>query len=180
MNLSTEEKAELIDAAWAAIRSRFGLGGNPKQKLASLGEPGASFVTLHSREELRGCIGSLDPDRPLFLDVTRNAEAAAFHDPRFSPVTREELTDLTLSVSVLSSFEEVPFSTEEELIGQLTPGVSGLVLFQGDRRATFLPSVWEVLPDPGQFVRRLKHKAGLPDEPVANLHALRYTTTSFS
>ncbi len=180
MNLSGLEKQELVQAAWASIRNQFKLGDAPSQRIPSLSRPGASFVTLHRADDLRGCIGSLKAERALFLDVTQNAAAAAFRDPRFDPLTKEELPDIALSVSVLSSFEELAFRSEDELIGQLVPGVTGLVLFQGEKQATFLPSVWEVLPDPADFLMRLKHKAGLPDTPVAGLHALRYTTTSFS
>lgn len=179
MNLTTEEKGELVRAAWSSIKSGLGLGAFPLQTISALSRPGASFVTLHTGDALRGCMGTLEADEPIFSDVTRNAAAAAFHDPRFARLSADELPSLSLSVSVLSTFEQIVFSSEEDLIRQLVPGTTGLVLFLGNKRATFLPSVWEMLPEPADFVRRLKHKAGLPDGPVGDLQALRYTTTSF-
>lgn len=123
----------------------------------------ACFVTLHRFGELRGCIGSLEPVEPLIDNVAHNAWAAAFSDPRFDPVTVDEVADLHIDLSVLGLPSPLAFDSEESLIAQLRPGKDGLILFtpQGGR-ATFLPSVWEQLPDPADFLQHLKRKAGLP------------------
>jgi len=129
-----------------------------------LREPAASFVTLRLDGELRGCIGSLEAHAPLATDVAENAFKAAFRDPRFEPVTAAELDELELHVSVLGPLVRLDVASEEELVACLRPGRDGLVLREGARRATYLPSVWEQLPDPHRFVRELKRKAGLSDD----------------
>lgn len=138
----------------------------------SLLEPRACFVTLHLNGELRGCIGSLEPVEPLIDNVANNSRAAAFSDPRFDPVTVDEVRHLHIDISVLGIPAPLYFDTEEAMIKQLRPGIDGLILHtpQGGR-ATFLPSVWEQLPDPVAFVQHLKHKAGLP--PHYWHHAMR-------
>lgn len=133
---------------------------------AWLDAPGASFVTLTSGRApggaLRGCIGSLEARRPLRADVEANAVAAALHDPRFAPLTARELDDTVVEVSVLSVPAALPAADEAELLARLRPGVDGVVLSACGRRATFLPQVWEQLPDPADFLARLRRKAGLP------------------
>lgn len=122
---------------------------------------GASFVTLHLEGELRGCIGSVEARRPLGDDVTRNARAAAYRDPRFPPVTRVERDLLQVEVSVLSAREPIAVASEADALARLRPGVDGLFLEFQDRSATFLPQVWEGLPDPADFLGELRRKAGL-------------------
>ena len=133
---------------------------------AWLDAPGASFVTLTSGRApggaLRGCIGSLGARRPLREDVEANAVAAALHDPRFAPLTARELDDTVVEVSVLSAPTVLPAADEAELLARLRPGVDGVVLSACGRRAPFLPQVWEQLPDPADFLARLRRKAGLP------------------
>lgn len=124
--------------------------------------PGASFVTLTRAGQLRGCIGSLEAWRPLLEDVRQNALAAAFRDPRFSPLRAAEWPEIALEVSVLSAPEFLAVSDEEDACRQLQPGRDGVILQAGARRATFLPQVWEKLPDPHDFLAQLKVKAGLP------------------
>jgi AmmeMemoRadiSam system protein A len=145
-------------------------------------EPRATFVTLTERGQLRGCIGSLEAARPLVADVAHNAYAAAFEDPRFPPVTRAEVERLDLKVEVLTPAEPVPFTDEADLIDRLHPGKDGLILIgPGGRRATFLPTVWETLPDPRQFLAHLKQKAGLPaDFPAEQLSVQRYRSELLS
>ena len=121
----------------------------------------ACFVTLHEGSALRGCIGNLTASNPLVRAVSDNAFAAAFRDPRFSPLTRAELENLVLTISVLSESERIAFSSESELIAQLRPGIDGLILEANGHRGTFLPAVWEQLPEPAAFLRQLKLKAGL-------------------
>lgn len=145
-----------------------------------LREFGASFVTLKIRGELRGCIGSLEAHRPLVEDVARNAYAAAFSDPRFPPVSEQELGGLEFHISVLTPALPMHFSSEADLISQLRPGIDGLVLEDGRYRGTFLPAVWESLPDATQFLQHLKLKAGLPADYWSNtLKVSRYTSESF-
>ncbi|HXZ48136.1 MAG TPA: AmmeMemoRadiSam system protein A [Usitatibacter sp.] len=122
----------------------------------------ASFVTLREGGELRGCIGTVDAHRPLGDDVAHNARAAAYRDPRFPPVTADIRDRLEVEVSVLSARVPIEAASEAELVALLRPGVDGLVLEYEELRATFLPQVWESLPDPVDFLAELRRKAGLP------------------
>jgi AmmeMemoRadiSam system protein A len=145
-----------------------------------LQEQRATFVTLHLNHQLRGCIGTLEAYQPLVLDVAHNAYAAAFNDPRFMPVTQNEANNLEIHISILNPAEELRFSSEQELIDQIRPAVDGLIMQDGGRKGTFLPSVWEQLAEPKEFVCHLKRKAGLPvDYWSDTLRVWRYTTTSF-
>lgn len=140
----------------------------------------ASFVTLNIDGQLRGCIGTLEAHRPLVLDVTHNAFAAAFTDPRFLPLSQPEYEQLEIHISILNPAEEMSFTSEQDLIKQLRPGIDGLIMQEGQQRGTFLPSVWQQLPQPEQFIQHLKLKAGLPNNYwSADLQIWRYTTTSF-
>lgn len=121
----------------------------------------ASFVTLKLHRELRGCIGTLTASRPLAKDVAHNAFAAAFRDPRFSNLTGGEFPLLEYHLSILSPPHSFLVNDEADLLEKLQPGIDGLVLAEGKHHSTFLPSVWESLPAPIQFVRHLKIKAGL-------------------
>lgn len=140
----------------------------------------ATFTTLRFEGELRGCCGALEAAHPLARAVTYSAFQAAFRDPRFDPVGKDELDAIRLEVSVLSPLESMPISTEAELLDQLTPGTDGLVLIEECRRATFLPQVWETLPDPRLFLAALKIKCGLTaDYWSEQLQFKRYRTTSY-
>jgi hypothetical protein len=135
----------------------------------------ASFVTLTQNGRLRGCIGSLEAQRPLGEDVSRNARAAALSDPRFVPLAREELAATRIEVSLLSTPKVLAFADHADLLAQLRPGEDGLILECGGARGTFLPQVWEGLPDPEQFVAELKRKAGLsPQLSTAKCRIQRY------
>jgi len=181
--LDAAERRALVELARAAIgagRDSPWLGPDLAGLPPALTAPGASFVTLHRRGALRGCIGSLEAHRPLAEDVAGNARAAAFQDPRFPPVVREELSELDLEISVLSALVPLPAASEAELLAALRPRVDGLVLVEGRRRATFLPAVWRELPEPRQFLAHLKHKAGLPaDHWSPSLQFFRYTVEEF-
>jgi AmmeMemoRadiSam system protein A len=139
------------------------LAVEPAAHEPGLREPAASFVTLERRSMLRGCIGTLEAHRPLVVDVAENAYAAAFRDPRFAPLARLELADLEVHVALLSPLERLAVASEAELLARLRPGIDGLVLRVGEHRATFLPAVWEDLPDPAAFLRALLRKAELPE-----------------
>lgn len=126
----------------------------------------ATFVTLRREQALRGCCGSLRAFEPLGRNVVRSAITAAFSDRRFPPVGVDELSDLDLHISILNPAEPLAFLTEADLVAQLRPHIDGVILKDHDLRAqgVFLPSVWEQLEDPRDFVRRLKMKAGLPPD----------------
>lgn len=152
----------LLTIARNAIAQRF---GQPAMTLAAdpaLNKPGATFVTLTQNGQLRGCIGSLEAYRPLGTDVASNAVAAAFSDPRFKPLTAEELTRTRVEVSLLTPSEPMEFTDEADALSRLRPGIDGVILTHGHHRATFLPQVWESLREPQQFIAQLKLKAGLP------------------
>ncbi len=129
-----------------------------------LHELGAVFVTLKNRGDLRGCVGSLFANRPLIEDVRDNAVAAALRDTRFPPVEGRELDDLEVEVTELSAPVPMSFTSEADALAQLQPGVDGVVLRWGARRATFLPQVWDSLPEPRDFLAHLKRKAGLAED----------------
>jgi len=140
-------------------------------------EPGAAFVTLQINGQLRGCIGSLEAHRPLIEDIADNAYAAAFRDPRFSPVSDRELTELDISISILTKPIAMSFDSEQDLLAQIQPGIDGLILASAGRRGTYLPSVWESLHTPEDFFNSLKTKAGLPADYWADdIEVWRYQT----
>lgn len=152
----------LLVRARNAIAAELGEAPTAEPAAAHLAEAGATFVTLTQRGDLRGCIGSLEAWRPLEEDVRSNARAAAFRDPRFTPLRREELTSTQVEVSLLSPATPIAFADEDDAAKQLQPGVDGVILEWHGRRGTFLPQVWESLPERHLFLAHLKHKAGLP------------------
>ena len=172
---------ELFAIARRAIEQGLDTGGEPAVHLDAvprpLRAPGASFVTLRSPDgELRGCIGSLEAERPLAADVARNAFASAFRDPRMTPIARDELADLHIEISILTPRQEIPARSLDEQIAALRPGEVGLVLEDAGRRGTLLPQVWSQLPQARDFAGTVWRKAGLPEQhwsPTAR--AWRYT-----
>lgn len=184
MPLDASARTALLQFARTAIRDGFKSNIPPVlpevEGGTALAAPGASFVTLTRTGRLRGCRGTLEPFQPLAADVAANAFFSAFEDPRFLPLEEHELDDLALEISVLSPLEPLPPMSERELLAVLRPGIDGLTIEDAGRRATFLPTVWESLPEPAQFVRELKRKAGLPAgywSPTLRCH--RYGTESF-
>lgn len=162
--LSPAQRRALLGAAREAV-ARAAAGEAPPAVPGDAPTPlmteAASFVTLMRDGELRGCMGSLEPRGPLIGDVLRNARAATLHDPRFPRVTPEEVAGLRLKISVLTRAAAMEAGSEAEALAALVPGRDGLILEEGDRRATFLPAVWDSLPEPAAFLRELKRKAGL-------------------
>ncbi len=154
----------LLARARNAIVAEFGRVPAPEPDHPALAQAGATFVTLTQGGELRGCIGSLEAWRPLEQDVRANARAAAFRDPRFMPLVEEELELTRVEVSLLQPAVAMSFSSEDDAVGQLRPGIDGVILESGTHRGTFLPQVWESLPEPRQFMAHLKQKAGLPPD----------------
>ena len=153
--------ATIARQAVVAAAHREDYAPPPEWLAGRLALPGASFVTLRAGGELRGCIGSLTARRALGLDVAANARAAALEDRRFPPLGPHELAQLMIEISLLTPPEALPVRSRSELLAALTPGVDGLVLEDDGHRATFLPAVWEQLPDPEAFVGQLERKAGL-------------------
>lgn len=160
--MSTDLGPVLLKLARGAIGGRLGLEPAAVPQEPALSEPGATFVTLTRDRNLRGCLGSLEAKRPLELDVRENAVGAAFLDPRFPPLAMEEYETIRVEVSLLSPMEPIHWGTREDAIARLRPFVDGVVFQHGHHRSTFLPQVWENLPDPEQFLEQLKRKAGLP------------------
>lgn len=126
----------------------------------------AVFVTLNLAGQLRGCIGNTEPVYPLLKAVAINAYNAAFADPRFNKLTAKEFSRVELDISVLTPKQEIQFDSDETLLDQMHPGIDGLVIMSGRHSATFLPSVWDKLPEPVQFLAQLKRKAGIPQNKV--------------
>jgi len=146
-----------------------------------LAEPGATFTTLRSKGKLRGCCGALEATLPLAVDATRSAFQAAYRDTRFAPVSRNEIEEIRVEISVLSPLESIVVTSETDLLEQLLPGTDGLVIIEDWRRATFLPKVWESLPEPRHFLAQLKAKCGLPEDYWSErMKFFRYHTTSYA
>lgn len=186
MSLTKDDRNTLLNIARDSIRFALAsrgkqrLGVDPNQYHAALQEHRATFVTINIHGELRGCIGSLEARQPLVTDIVHNAHAAAFSDPRFAPLSESEFTEIDLHISILTPATPMSFTSEQDLIRQLNPTIDGLILQDGISKGTFLPSVWESLPEPEQFFMHLKRKAGLPvDYWSESLQVYRYTTDSF-
>jgi AmmeMemoRadiSam system protein B/AmmeMemoRadiSam system protein A len=177
-----EHGRTLLTLARSSIRDALGVGDRPAPPAAAwLDRWGATFVTLRQGELLRGCIGTLEPRRPLRDDVGANARAAAFSDPRFPPLTVAELERTDIEVSLLSPPQSLPFADTRELFARVRPGHDGIVLTAGSRRATFLPQVWDDLPEPEQFFEQLKRKAGLAaDHPLEHCTVARYSVRKWT
>jgi AmmeMemoRadiSam system protein B/AmmeMemoRadiSam system protein A len=175
-----ERGKTLLEIARSEIAAGLGHEATRPTDAGWLLEPGASFVTLTRRGELRGCVGSLEAHRPLGTDVRENALAAAFRDPRFMPLSRAEFDDVRVEVSLLSPTETLAVASEADALAVLRPNVDGVVFEYGHHRSTFLPQVWEQLPDPAEFLAYLKRKAGLPmDFWAEQVRLSRYTVTKW-
>ncbi len=161
-------KKLLLQTARNAIREKFtGKVLIDKDRLLKkypeLNNPGAAFVTLNKNNQLRGCIGSIEPYRPLIDDIIDNAKSAAFSDPRFTSPEPEELEEIKLEISILSNPEPVSYKSIDELMTKIQPFTDGVILTSGFHRAVFLPQVWEQLPGFNLFFQHLCKKAGLSD-----------------
>jgi AmmeMemoRadiSam system protein A len=166
-DLSDEGKKALLGFARSVIESRlFSTSAIQRPKLSSpcLLEQRGCFVTLHKKGRLRGCIGTIEPVSELLVCVEENAENAAFRDPRFPALTKEELSEIDIEISMLTVPKKIQFKNGEDLKRQLTPLSHGVILSKGARRATFLPQVWKQLPQKEEFLERLCLKAGIPSD----------------
>ncbi len=169
---SGEEGQLLVTLARFSIAERLGvsLGDDEKSELKSrlkqavFAQKRGVFVTLHLEGVLRGCIGSLESDETVRRGVIENALNAAFHDPRFPPLTNEELGLVDIEVSVLSKPKPLSHASPEELVSKLEPGKDGVIISKGVAKATFLPQVWDQLPKPSFFLSHLCTKAGLSSD----------------
>lgn len=178
---NTDQGKMLVHLARAAIGKELGFKSHDLPRVDWLEETGATFVTLYLHDRLRGCIGSLEALRPLIMDVQENAVAAAFRDPRFLPLTKEEFADVSIEVSLLSKPEQIQFSNEQDALAQLQPGRDGVIFQFGLHRATYLPQVWAQLETPLAFVGQLKEKAGLSrDFWSDDIRLARYTVQNWS
>ncbi len=166
--LSTNTQQQLIQIAKNSIAHGLEYGRalpiNSKDFSSELQALRATFVTLEIEQQLRGCIGMLEAVRPLVIDIAENSFAAAFKDPRFPPLLTTEFSLLEIHLSLLSSAQPISFYSEEDLVKQLRPGIDGLIMQEGLRRGTFLPSVWESITDPEEFLLHLKLKTGLASD----------------
>lgn len=171
----------LLPIARAAIARELGHEHPADEDAPWLRAHGACFVTLRQEGRLRGCIGTLKAHRALLEDVKSNARSAAFRDPRFPPLARHELDSTRVEISLLSALEAIASTDEDHALAQLRPGVDGLVFEYGHHQSTFLPQVWEDLPDAAEFLATLKQKAGLPpDFWDAEVKLARYTVSKWS
>lgn len=166
MTISESDGKRLLEVARQSIAyglqhgKMIGKFSFPREHFVAI--PRASFVTLEIDGQLRGCIGSLTASRPLVQDVLQNAYKAAFNDPRFAPLTQEEFNTIEIHISVLSPAVPMQFKSEKSLLNQIEPGKDGLIFAAEGKQGTFLPSVWQSIPDKKEFLARLKQKAGLP------------------
>lgn len=183
--ITSSEQSQLLDLARQSVKHGLAHGNSlqvdPENFQDMFTRPGASFVTLEIGRDLRGCIGTVKPYRPLVADVVGNAWCAAFKDPRFNPVTPQEFKKLSFEISILSEPQTLEFDSEDELIQQIQPGIDGLIISEGGYSALFLPAVWEKLPDLDTFLSHLKMKAGLSATYWSDsVEVRRFTTFEFS
>ncbi|WDP93014.1 MAG: AmmeMemoRadiSam system protein A [Desulfobacter sp.] len=159
-----EQGRILLALARASIGEKLGFGDVPSEGAETpefLKKRQGLFVTLHIHGALRGCIGTIEPVNPLGEGVRENARQAAFSDTRFTPLTAEEFHEMDIEISLLSLPEKLGFASPEELVDKLKPGIHGVIIKSRGARATFLPQVWEQLPEAEDFLSRLCMKAGL-------------------
>lgn len=163
--LTRKEGEELIALARKTIEAELLGAGTPEEEGMDIPpkfhDKRGTFVTLTMNGGLRGCIGHIIPSESIWEGVKKNALNAAFEDPRFRPLTAEELERVRVEVSILSDPRPLPYETPEDLLNKLKPGVDGVIIRKGMRQSTFLPQVWEQLPDKNEFLTHLCLKAGL-------------------
>ena len=163
--ITTAEKKYLMNLAMQTMKQAF-MDDNPSPsepgpEMPNIQKTACCFITLMKDDNLRGCIGSLLPTGPLYKDVVKNTVSVMFDDHRFGKVTADEVDGIHIQISILSNLEKMSVDSESDLLNQINPHVDGIVLQEGYNRSTFLPSVWDSLSDPVDFIRQLKRKAGL-------------------
>ncbi len=177
--------ATLLSVAVASVEHGIGRKRPPTvneaEYAADLLAARATFVTITKSGDLRGCVGTCVADQALVKNVAANAFAAAFRDTRFAPIARKELGGLDIAISLLSQPRAIAVKSEADLLARLRPGIDGLIIGEGRRRAVFLPDVWEALASPDEFLAHLKLKAGLArDYWSAGMRVERFTARSIS
>ncbi|MCW8884844.1 MAG: AmmeMemoRadiSam system protein A [Motiliproteus sp.] len=182
--LNESQQNQLLSLARQSIGNGLGLQPGFKVNLDDYVEalqiPAACFVTLTINGQLRGCIGTLEARDPLVEAVAYYAHSAAFSDTRFSPLSEADLDTVQIEISLLSPMEKLDVDSEHDLLQQLRPHVDGLWIEEGTHRATFLPQVWEKLPEPKQFLEQLKLKAGWSSDYWSeNIQCYIYTVIMF-
>jgi len=176
-HLDATERRVLLEVAVEAVRAQLERRAPvpATHRTPALASPGASFVTLRDGARLLGCIGTITPSRPLLDDVADNAVGAAFRDPRLPALTADEFARMSVHISVLTPLEPLAVDSLAELRAAVRPGADGLLIETGSHRGTFLPSVWEQLPDVDDFLVHLWRKAGLrPGSWPRGLRVSRY------
>ena len=169
-NISEDEGRVLLALARKSILQEFDKHKNellsmiPDSSQDILRQHRGVFVSLHQKGRLKGCIGIIEPEKPLYEGVIDNAKHAAFHDSRFKPLSLEELKDIKIEVSVLTCPEKIEYRDGRDLTGKIRPGIDGVIIRKNSRSATFLPQVWKQLKDPEHFLQQLCMKAGLPPD----------------
>lgn len=187
-HVSDQDGKKLLQLARESILKEFSGMAEPCDQLrgqvskAVLKKNRGIFVSLHKKGKLRGCIGNIEPVKTIFDGIVDNARHAAFKDSRFQPMLKDELSDTQIEISILTKPEPIEYTSEEELISQLRPGVDGVILEQGYHKATFLPQVWEQLQTPEDFLGHLCMKAGLSatEWRLGQLACYRYQVQLFS
>ena len=173
------QKKLLLQIAKDAILGRFNHKNIDRDKLIKenpeLKEDGAVFVTLKQHGNLRGCIGSIIAHRSLLDDLIYNAQAAAFSDPRFTPLREDELQQTDIEISLLTPYQELEYINRDDLKKKIRPNIDGVILKLGSYQATFLPQVWEELPDFDLFFAHLCQKAGIRVSDCLSSHPTIYT-----
>ena len=188
INLSSDQGQFLIFEARKTIRDKLLEPSQQNEEVAFPHEvdpalliKGGTFVTLSKNGKLRGCIGHIIAHEPIIESIRHNALNAAFRDPRFHPVSIDELNDIHIEISILTEPEVIPYSNIDELKTKLRPGIDGVIIQKENKSATFLPQVWKQLPDHKSFLSHLCMKAGLPSSAWENekITVFTYQVQSF-
>ncbi len=188
INLTPDEQAELKNRVREALQeaathhARLSKDETTSPALLSskvLLAPLACFVTLHVRQQLRGCVGTYDAEKSLWHNVREYTYYSACQDHRFMPIEQSELADVSFEISILSPLQQIPNISEQALLHRLKPKVDGLLIKEQSRSAIFLPSVWRSLPTAPQFLEALKLKGGWPlDYWSQDIELFIFTTTT--
>lgn len=181
--MERQKQEQLLALARETLKNQFDQTAAAKGVTVPVGSEqiGDSFVTLTENGELRGCIGTTEAFEPLIDNIKHNVLSAAFSDSRFNPVTQAELENIKIEISILSQPEEIVFKNTDELLKKINPEKDGIILTADGKSATYLPQVWEQLPQKEQFLASLCQKAGLPTDRWKNpgLKIKKYQVESF-
>jgi AmmeMemoRadiSam system protein A len=186
MNLTESDKKFLLSLSRKALKHIFTTGEEMTVKEEAiplnLREKQATFVTLKKKGKLRGCLGKLHPTQELYKDVIENTYSAAFADPRFSQLSKEELDDIAIEISVLGKPQEFNYTSAKDLLARIQQDKPGIILTHGIHTATFLPQVWKSISNAEEFLSQLCLKAGTLPTAWKNQYPKiqTYTVVNFS